>query len=147
MNEKRPSELILFRKTLDRLGLSIMGASSFLDVAELTVKGWVNGRRFAPKGVYAELQKLQTAQQIAVGNAYKNWQENGSPDEIQFEIAFDDEEANNMGWPCMGTQTSAISLFQLYVAPALVFADVRSSINPERYLGDFGDIPTNIIEN
>lgn len=125
------SEHFLFRKTLDRLGLSASGAADYLNVSEKAIDNWITGRVFAPIGMYIELKHLYESQLKAAEAAYSKWVENHKHGEVSFIIADSDLEAQEMGWPCMGSQYSAVALFQLMIAPATVFPGVRS---PESHI-------------
>lgn len=95
--------MTLFASTLHGLGLSHSDAADFLGVRLDTVKNWSSGRRAVPDGVFAALHKL-ARRQIRAAEAIAKNAENAA---IELEIASDDAEAKEIGWPCVGAQMAA----------------------------------------
>ncbi|NIA67791.1 hypothetical protein HBA54_04235 [Pelagibius litoralis] len=96
--------MTLFSSVLQGLGLSQREAAAFLEVRPDTVKSWGAGRNAVPDGIWSKLRELADQQTEAAQKAFDLWQDQGEPQEVEFYIAANDDEAQKKGWPCVGAQ-------------------------------------------
>lgn len=87
-------------------GLSHREAADFLAVRLDTVKSWSSGRNRCPDGAIGDMLALVAKQERAAGEALAQINQmiatNGVPDTIELGEPVDDEDAQNIGWPCVG---------------------------------------------
>ena len=97
---------------LNRCGLSHREAAAIHGVRLDTVKSWATGRNRAAAGAIAELRALfaqienvanESAVQFGILQAA-----HGAPDAVDLALARDDQEAQALGWPCVGAHAAVI---------------------------------------
>ena len=95
------SGITVFATLRAATGLSLFETADYLNVSQKNVERWVDGVREPPEGVIKEMAELVALQTKAVDRQLSFMKTNGVK---QAEIGYpvDDEEANSMGWPCIG---------------------------------------------
>jgi len=87
-------------------GLSHREASEFLCVRLDTVRSWSSGRNNCPVGALTDLCKLILKQERSALEALVQIEAlesaHGAPDVIQLGEPVDDDDAQALGWPCVG---------------------------------------------
>jgi hypothetical protein len=96
---------------LDRCGLSQREAAAFHDVRLDTVKSWSSARNNPPAGVIEELRGLYARIARAAAEAVAAIGAGATPAEaVELGIAVDDQEAQSLGWPCVGAHAAVLGL-------------------------------------
>lgn len=97
----RATDINIFSTLRAATGLSLAETADYLKVSQKNVERWVDGVREPPEGVIKEMSELVTLQTNAVERQLSFIKTHGVK---QAEIGYpvDDEEANSMGWPCIG---------------------------------------------
>lgn len=97
----RATAINIFSTLRAATGLSLAETADYLNVSQKNVERWVDGVREPPEGVIKEMAELVALQTKAVDRQLSFMKANGVK---QAEIGYpvDAEEANSMGWPCIG---------------------------------------------
>lgn len=95
-----------FSLLLQLSGISHRDAADFLAVRLDTVKSWSSGRNKCPDGAITDMRRLIAGQERTAAEALAQiaqlQTDHGSPDAIEFGEPLDDDDAQSIGWPCVG---------------------------------------------
>lgn len=95
-----------FALLLQLSGLSHREAADYLAVRLDTVKSWSSGRNPCPDGAIADMRWLIAQQERTAAETLAQIAQlktdHGSPDAIELGEPLDDDEAQSIGWPCVG---------------------------------------------
>lgn len=115
-------------------GLSQREAADFLCVRLDTVKSWSSGRNPCPDGVIDDLRDLVSKQARAADEALAQVRtmitEHGSPDAIDLGEPLDDDDAQSLGWPCIGAWRGMAARIIAGAPAGLVFEIVPRGSTP-----------------
>lgn len=103
-------EVTLFNSLRELCGLTHEECAAYLDVRLDSVKSWSSGRRSVPDGVETQLIKLWRLMENEASRIIDNIEAQlieleafGMPESIEFGIPKSREEANELGWPSVGS--------------------------------------------
>ena len=95
-----------FALLLQLSGLSHREAADFLAVRLDTVKSWSSGRNQCPDGAIADMRRLMAQQDRTAAEALAQIAQlktdHGSPNVVELGEPVDDDDAQSIGWPCVG---------------------------------------------
>ena len=87
-------------------GLSHREASEFLCVRLDTIRSWSSGRNRCPDGALDDLKKLILKQARTASEALDQISRletsHGLPEAVELGEPLDDDDAQSIGWPCLG---------------------------------------------
>jgi uncharacterized protein YbaA (DUF1428 family) len=108
------------RAQLSLCGMSVDAAAQYFDVHRRVVRGWIFNPDKMPQHVHTALVKLFAEQEEMAEEIVEAWEESGRPDTFKFAVSSTDEEAQEMGWPCVSAQMVPPAIAQTVVAPARI---------------------------
>lgn len=91
-----------FRVLMNLAGLSQREAAAFLDISPSAVDKMSRGTRATPAGIVGDLRELIDRQEEAADNALDLIESRDDAVEIEIGYPTDDNEAQSLGWPCVG---------------------------------------------
>ena len=95
-------------------GLSHREAADFLDARPDTIQSWSTGRRTAPDGAIEELaalaDRIDEEADVFIAALETQAADFGEPDVVELGLAADDNEAQSLGWPCVGAHRAVLGL-------------------------------------
>lgn len=122
---------------LDRCGLSRQEAADYLGRSLDTVKSWVSGRNPTPPDVTREFIRLYATIEKAVEAALERFARYPAGTAIKLMLAPDLEEAQELGWPTIGTQAAALGLIVARCPHHVEVNDISASLGRTFFAGDF----------
>lgn len=108
------------RAQLSLCGLSIDAAGQYFDVPRRTVRGWVFNPGTVPPHIHDALVKLFAEQEEMAEEIVETWEASGRPQRFKFAVSSTDDEAREMGWPCIAAQMVPPAIAQTVIAPAQI---------------------------
>lgn len=95
-----------FSLLLSLSGLSHREAADYMHVRLDTVKSWASGRNQCPHGAIADMRRLIAQQERTAAETLAQIAQletdHGSPDAVELGEPIDDDDAQSIGWPCLG---------------------------------------------
>lgn len=103
--------MTLFKHILSRVGLSHAEAAEYIEVSKGTIDSWASGRNAAKAFAFNELAKLSSRQEDEAQKMLETWTNMGKPDEFVFDMATNNDEAKEMGWPSATSHATVAAVF------------------------------------
>ena len=123
-----------FSLLLQISGLSHREAADFLAVRLDTVKSWSSGRNRCPDGAIKDMRGLIAGQRQAANEALAQIDElirqHDAPDAIELGEPVDDDDAQTIGWPCVGAWQGMAARVVAGAPAGAVFAIVPRGSTP-----------------
>lgn len=123
-----------FSLLLSLSGLSHREAGEFLCVRLDTIRSWSSGRNRCPDGALDDLKKLISKQARTASEALDQISRletrHGSPDAVELGEPLDDDDAQSIGWPCVGAWRGMAARVMAGAPKGIVIAIVPRGSTP-----------------